>query len=105
MEEAKQLFADRCRAGVTSWIDPMQLCETRVWTVLDQPFSLSCSAALSPPSGQSQSAPLMLAMYLCYPILACPTHEMSFPGLHRIMEEAQSDAWTIKMLWVGSATP
>lgn len=27
MGEAKQLFADRCR-GVTSCIDPMQLCET-----------------------------------------------------------------------------
>lgn len=38
----------------------------------------------------------MLGMYLRYPILARPTHEMSFPGLHRIMEEAQSDAWTIK---------
>lgn len=30
MGEAKQLFADRCRAGVTSWIDPMQLCETHL---------------------------------------------------------------------------
>lgn len=28
MGEAKQLCADRCRGGVTSCIDPMQLCET-----------------------------------------------------------------------------